>query len=169
MLPDLIKYTKKDLIHFYIKSIINAATKKIIPNVNVSLLINSSLPRSFLLLNKSKLPPLIIWLALSAFPLCSKTIIINKMAIIKKNISIIFSPSLSIRYHKLSVKKVLIQSVGIIILAQLVLLGIMAITRMPVGKTTIPVVIIVYMISTYICTEKFEKELDKVKIETKSE
>lgn len=67
---------------------------------------------------------------------------------------------LAIRYNKLNGFKVLLQSAGIIILAQAILLGIMAITRMPIGRFTIPVVLIVYMLSTYICTTKFDKELE---------
>lgn len=66
-----------------------------------------------------------------------------------------------IRYNKLNAIKVLGQSIGIIVLAQLILLGIMAITRMPIGSFTIPTILLVYMISTYICTEKFEQDLEK--------
>ena len=62
---------------------------------------------------------------------------------------------LAIRYYRLNSLKVLVKSGVIIVLAQLVLLGIMAITRMPVGKFTIPFVLGVYLISTYICTFMF--------------
>ena len=68
---------------------------------------------------------------------------------------------LAIRYNKLNGIKVLLQSIGIIVLAQVVLLNIIAITRMPIGRFTIPVVLMVYMLSTYICTTKFDKELEK--------
>ena len=44
----------------------------------------------------------------------------------------------------------------------------MAITRMPIGIFTIPTVLIVYMISTYICTTKFENDLEKI-VEKKEE
>ena len=71
---------------------------------------------------------------------------------------------LVIRYNKLNSLEVLTQSIGIIVLAQLVLLGIMAITRMPVGKFTIPTILLVYMFSTYICTAKFEEDLEKIKV-----
>ena len=66
---------------------------------------------------------------------------------------------LVIRYYKLNSLEVLTQSIGIIVLAQLVLLGIMAITRMPIGKFTIPTVLLIYMFSTYICTAKFDEDL----------
>lgn len=82
--------------------------------------------------------------------------------------TIIILGYLMIRYHKLNSFKVLLQSVGIIVLAQMVLLGIMAITRMPIGKFTIPMVLLVYMLSTYICTEKFEKNLEDKKLETEN-
>ena len=75
---------------------------------------------------------------------------------------------LVVRYNTLNVLEVLTQSIGIIVLAQLVLLGIMAITRMPVGKFTIPTILLVYMFSTYICTAKFEDDLEKIEVkETK--
>lgn len=76
-------------------------------------------------------------------------------------VTIIIVAYLVIRYLKLNSLDVLTQSIGIIILAQLVLLGIMAITRMPVGKFTIPTILLVYMFSTYICTTKFDKDLEK--------
>lgn len=63
-----------------------------------------------------------------------------------------------IRYYKLNPFKVLIESVGIIILSELVLLGIMAITRMPIGRFTIPSVLLVYMIALFICTTKMEQK-----------
>ena len=63
-----------------------------------------------------------------------------------------------IRYYKLNPFKVLIESVGIIILSELVLLGIMAITRMPIGRFTIPSVLLFYMIALFICTTKMEQK-----------
>lgn len=79
-------------------------------------------------------------------------------------VTIIILVYLVIRYNKLNVLEVLIQSIGIIFLAQLILLGIMAITRMPIGIFTIPTVLVVYVISTYICTTKFDNDLKKVVI-----
>lgn len=69
-----------------------------------------------------------------------------------------------IRYYKLNSFKVLVKSIGIIVLAQLVLLAIMTITRMPIGKSTIPTVLLVYILSMLICTTKFESDLEKVKV-----
>ena len=74
---------------------------------------------------------------------------------------------LVIRYNKLNSLEVLIQAIGIIVLAQLVLLGIMAITRMPIGKFTIPTVLLVYMFSTYICTTKFDEDIENKVVDNK--
>ena len=61
-----------------------------------------------------------------------------------------------IRYHKLNIFKVLVQAIVIMVLSQWMLLSIMAITRMPVGDFTIPAVIVIYIISTYLCEKKFD-------------
>ncbi len=66
-----------------------------------------------------------------------------------------------IRYNKLNCFKVLGKSVAIMAIAQLVLLCIMAITRMPIGRFTVPSVLIVYILSVYICTNKFEQDVEK--------
>ena len=63
--------------------------------------------------------------------------------------------------------KVLLKSAGIIVLAQLVLLGIMAITRMQIGELTIPFVLVVYVLSLLISTKKFDDDLEKIKVEAK--
>ena len=67
---------------------------------------------------------------------------------------------LAIRYNKLNSLKVLLQTAGIIVLSQLVLLGIMAITRMGIGEVTISAILVVYVLSTYICTRKFDTDLE---------
>ena len=72
-----------------------------------------------------------------------------------------------IRYYKLNSLKVLLKSAGIIVLAQLVLLGIMAITRMKIGELTIPFVLVVYVLSMLIVTKKFDDDLEKIKVEAK--
>lgn len=68
---------------------------------------------------------------------------------------------LSIRYYKLNSLKVLAKSIGIMLWAQLILLAIIAIARIPIGVLTMPVVLLIYVLSTYICTTKFDKDLDK--------
>lgn len=76
-------------------------------------------------------------------------------------VTIIILGYLVIRYNKLNLLEVLTQSIGVIVLSQLLLLAIMAITRIPVGAFTIPIILIVYLFSTFICTCKFEKDLEK--------
>lgn len=82
--------------------------------------------------------------------------------------TIIILVYLIIRYNKLNLLEVLTQSIGIIVLTQFVLLSIIAITRMSIGTLTMPVVLIVYTFSTYICTTKFDKDLEKIAV-TKEE
>lgn len=78
--------------------------------------------------------------------------------------TIIILVYLIIRYNKLNLLEVLTQSIGIIVLTQFVLLSIIAITRMSIGTLTMPVVLIVYTFSTYICTTKFDNDLEKIAV-----
>ena len=74
--------------------------KKATPKQNVKRVINNSPPRSLRLLNKSLLLPLIISVALSAFPLCNNTMAIKRTDIIINNICIpITSFDYIIIYH----------------------------------------------------------------------
>lgn len=68
-----------------------------------------------------------------------------------------------IRYYKINTFKIVCESVVIIALAQAVLFAIMAITRVPIGTITLTAIILVYVISTYICTAKFNQNLDEIK------
>lgn len=79
--------------------------------------------------------------------------------------SLIILVYIIVRYYKLNILKVIVKTVGIIALAQMVLLGIIAITRMPIGNFTIPAVIFVYMFSLYISTTIFEQELENIVVE----
>ena len=67
---------------------------------------------------------------------------------------------MAIRYYKLNSLKVVLKTIGICILAQLVLLSIIAITRIPIGRLTIPLILIVYMLTLIGLTTKFEKRLE---------
>ena len=66
---------------------------------------------------------------------------------------------MAIRYIKLGVIKTLLKTVLILIVAELVLLSIMAITRMPIGIATIPLVITIYLLTLIGLTTYFEKQL----------
>ena len=50
-------------------------------------------------------------------------------------------------------------------IAQIVLFSIIAITRIPIGRLTIPMVIIVYLTTLYIMASKLEQELKEKKIQ----
>ena len=72
---------------------------------------------------------------------------------------------LGIRYHKLNIAKVIAKSIGIMILAQILLFSVMAITRIPIGRLTIPMVILVYLLTLFGITNMFEKKLSKKNLE----
>ena len=74
---------------------------------------------------------------------------------------------MAIRYRKLGVVKTLLKTIVIAIVAEMVLLSIMAITRIPIGLITIPLVITVYLLTLIGLTTYFEKELaNKISKET---
>ena len=72
---------------------------------------------------------------------------------------------LGIRYYKLSIAKVIAKSIGMMALAQILLFSVIAITRIPIGRLTIPMVILVYLLTLFGITTKFEKDLSKKKLE----
>ena len=47
----------------------------------------------------------------------------------------------------------------------IILFAIITVTRMPIDVVTMPIVLTLYAISTYVCTTKFDKELEKKKQE----
>lgn len=64
-----------------------------------------------------------------------------------------------IRFYKLGITKTIIETIAILVLAQAVLLSIIAIARIPVGRLTIPMVLGVYVLTLLGVTSKFEKSL----------
>ena len=68
---------------------------------------------------------------------------------------------MAIRYRKLKSIKIILKTGIVAILAQALLLSIIAITRIPVGRLTMPAVIAVYILTICILTNKFEKQLKK--------
>lgn len=66
---------------------------------------------------------------------------------------------MAIRYHRLGIIKVLLKSAIIIVLAQALLLSVMAITRIPVGRLTLPLVIVVYIITLMGLSNNLERKL----------
>ena len=66
---------------------------------------------------------------------------------------------MAIRYRKLGVVKILLKTVGILVVAEILLLSIMAITRIPIGIVTIPLVITIYLLTLIGLTTYFENKL----------
>lgn len=66
---------------------------------------------------------------------------------------------IAFRYSKIGVIKTVAETVIISILVQVILLSIMAITRIPIGVITIPLVITVYLLTLVGLTTYFEKQL----------
>ncbi len=72
---------------------------------------------------------------------------------------------MAIRYFKLGIIKTVVKTLFVTIFAQLILIAIIAITRIPLGQITIPMMIFIYVISILGVTIKNEKELKKQKLE----
>ena len=64
-----------------------------------------------------------------------------------------------IKYYKLNSGKVLLKTIGIIILTQILLFSIMAIVRIPIGRLTIPLVLTIYMLTLVWHTTNLENQL----------
>ena len=72
---------------------------------------------------------------------------------------------LMVRYYKLSVKRILLEAVITFSLVQIILFSSMAIIRIPIGRLTIPLVLMAYLLSMLVITNKFERELRKIEKE----
>ena len=67
---------------------------------------------------------------------------------------------MAIRYRKIGVLRTLLKTIATSVIAQTVLLSIIAITRIPVGRLTIPMIVTVYMLTLVGLTTNFEKKLE---------
>lgn len=76
--------------------------------------------------------------------------------------TVIIMVYMGLRYNKLDWTKVVLKTVASIILTQAVLFSVIAITRIPVGRITIPLVIIVYIATLLGLTNKLEKQLGEM-------
>ncbi len=74
---------------------------------------------------------------------------------------------IAVRYMNLGVLKTLGQTILALVLTQAVLLSVIAITRIPVGRLTMPIVVAVYLLTLIGLTTKFEKDLATNKQEKK--
>ena len=70
---------------------------------------------------------------------------------------------MAIRFFKLGIIKTILKTLFITIFAQLILLSIMAIARIPLGEITISIMIFIYVVSILGITIKFEKDLKSIK------
>ena len=73
--------------------------------------------------------------------------------------TIVILAYIAIRYFKLNSLREIGKTIWIVVLAQALLFSVIAITRIPIGRLTMPMVLTVYMLSLAYCTTKFEKEL----------
>lgn len=72
---------------------------------------------------------------------------------------------MAIRYYKLGSIKTMIQTALLVVIAQITLLSIMAIVRIPIGRLTIPMVLVIYILSLVGITTYCEKNLREKKKE----
>lgn len=83
--------------------------------------------------------------------------------------TVIILAYMAVRYHKLGSIKIILKTIGINIVTQATLISIIAITRIPFGRLTIPMVLAVYLLTMVGLTAKFEKNLLNKKEEEKKD
>lgn len=72
-----------------------------------------------------------------------------------------------IRFRKIEILEVLGTILGLNIFAELVYVCVLAITRLPVNVTTIPVGLTIYIVTTLVIINDFEKRQEKIGTKTK--
>ena len=70
---------------------------------------------------------------------------------------------IAIRYYKLGAFKAVLKSIIIITVTQAVLFSLIAITRIPIGRLTIPMMLVVYMLTIMEITTNFERKIALIK------
>lgn len=71
---------------------------------------------------------------------------------------------MAVRYYKIGMVKSLLETVAFLIVTQATLLSVIAIVRIPIGRVTIPLVLVVYVLSLMGLTTYFEKKLREKKM-----
>ena len=66
---------------------------------------------------------------------------------------------MAVRYYKLGIMKIIFTSILGVIITQLALLSIIAITRIQIGRLTIPMVLVVYILTFLEINKSFDKKL----------
>lgn len=79
--------------------------------------------------------------------------------------TVIIAVYMMMRYYRLNSIKVLAKTIGIVIYTQVMLFSIIAITRIPIGRLTIPMVLTVYILTLFACASGFENKLKAKKLE----
>lgn len=84
-------------------------------------------------------------------------------------ITIVVLVYLAIRYRKLGIVKSIVEPAVILVLTQVILLSVLAIVRFPMGRLTMPLILLVYVVSIIFATEKavYETAMMKMKNEEK--
>lgn len=71
----------------------------------------------------------------------------------------------AIKYKRLKSIKIILKTLFTLIVAEGLLFAVMAITRIPIGKLTASLVIIVYLLTVTILTNKYENKVQEIKSE----
>lgn len=77
--------------------------------------------------------------------------------------SVLILAYIAIRYRKLGSLKAMLKVALVMVVSQALLFSLIAITRIPVGRLTIPMVIAVYVFTLLVVTAKLEKQLESKK------
>ena len=72
---------------------------------------------------------------------------------------------IAVRFYKIGIVKSALKYGIVLVVAQLVLFSLMAITRFPIGRFTLPLVLFVYLLSALGITNNLEKKLKERKLE----
>lgn len=80
-------------------------------------------------------------------------------------ITIVVLVYLAIRYRKLGIVKSIVEPAVILVLTQVILLSVLAIVRFPMGRLTMPLILLVYVVSIIFATEKAVYETAMIKME----
>jgi preprotein translocase subunit SecF len=83
-------------------------------------------------------------------------------------VTLIILVYMGIRYYKLGIITTILKSGAFLVIAQAVLLSVIAITRIPIGRLTIPMILVVYVLLLMKLTYSFEKKLSMMKQEEKN-
>lgn len=80
-------------------------------------------------------------------------------------VTVIILVYIAIRYSKLGKIQMVFKTAMMLITAELLLASVIAVTRIPIGKTTIPLALVVYLLTLVAITNRLEKELNEIKKE----